>query len=145
MLKTILGSIAVTGFLALSAVPAAADPPGAFIEIHVGRTRPPRVRYETRAAVPGPGFVWVAGYWDWQGDDWVWIPGRWERPEPHNYWVRARYVPEYGHWRYVPGHWSSWRVREGADYRSWKEEHRHRHLRGYDRHREEREHHGHRR
>ena len=40
------------------------------------------------------------------------------------HWVRARYVREYGSWRYVPGHWSNQTVVEGDDYRRWRDEHR---------------------
>ena len=31
-------------------------------------------------------------------------------------------MPEYGHWRYIPGHWSNQKVQDGDDYRGWKQE-----------------------
>ena len=137
MFKRILKSIAIAGLVALTSAPAIADPPVVRVsvnplpELRIGRTRPPQPRYERRARFPGWGHTWVAGSWDWQGDEWVWIGGRWERPERHVYWVRARYASEYGHWRYVPGHWSNQQVRDGDDYRQWKEERRHRNDRNH--------------
>lgn len=35
---------------------------------------------------PGGGWVWVRGYWHWDGVRYVWQPGRWERAQPS--WVR---------------------------------------------------------
>ena len=29
---------------------------------------------------PGPGYVWVDGYWNWVGGRWVWVPGAWVLP-----------------------------------------------------------------
>jgi hypothetical protein len=26
---------------------------------------------------PGGGYVWVNGYWDWNGNDWIWADGYW--------------------------------------------------------------------
>lgn len=30
----------------------------------------------------GPGWVWVRGYWHWDGVRHVWMRGRWERAQP---------------------------------------------------------------
>jgi len=27
--------------------------------------------------VPVPRWLWVPGFWWWNGFDWVWVPGRW--------------------------------------------------------------------
>lgn len=41
---------------------------------------------------PSPGYVWIPGYWDWNGSDYVWMSGKWmELPTPQATWV--------------PGHW----------------------------------------
>ena len=107
--------------------PAPPIPPLPGLEIRIGRQAPPRPRFERRMVRPSRDAVWVSGSWDWQGDTWVWIPGRWVVPEVRRArWIPARYVREYGGWRYVPGHWSNQRVIEGEDYRRWREEHRHR-------------------
>jgi len=135
MIKTLFSSLAVVGCLAMTGSPALADPPRATFEIHIGTSRPPVVRREVRTVAPAPGYVWVDGWWDWQGDQWVWIEGHWEQTAPHARWVRAAYVPEYGRYRYVPAHWSNVTIVEGADYRSWKEQRKHE--------REQRKHHRH--
>lgn len=150
MLKNIHTSIATMTFLALTSLPATAqvgvrvDVPLPGLEIHVGRTAPPRPRRERRPERPGRDFVWLPGFWHWQERDWAWIPGRWEHPSERGArWVRARYTREGSAWRYEPGHWSNQRVIEGDDYRRWREEH-HRegdHDRGHDRDRDhDREH-----
>lgn len=129
MFRRVLKSVSMAALAAVVSAPIFAQlpppPPLPGLEIRVGRTAPPRVRYERRTRRTERNAVWVAGSWDWQGDNWVWIPGRWVVPESrHARWVRARYVREYGGWRYVPGHWSTQRVIEGDDYRRWRDEHR---------------------
>lgn len=130
MLKSIVKSFAVAGFVLAMATPASADSPivvlSPHLEIRIGTSRPPERRREVRPRFPGWGYAWVQGAWDWQGDHWVWIEGRWERPERHVYWVPARYAPEHDHWRYAPGHWSNQSVHEGDHYRQWKDERRNR-------------------
>ena len=129
MFKRILKTISMTALAAVVSAPLFAQlpplPPLPGLEIRIGRSAPPRVRYERRTRRTERNAVWVAGFWDWQGDQWVWIPGRWAVPESRRaHWVRARYVREYGGWRYVPGHWSNQNVIEGDDYRRWRDEHR---------------------
>ena len=66
---------------------------------------PPVVSYYAPPA-PGPGFVWVRGYWYPYGPRYVWRPGYWGRPPyARAHWVAPRY---YGH-RYYPGYWRRWR------------------------------------
>ncbi len=128
MFKRILRTTLLAGLAAVSAAPMFAQiplPPLPGLEIRIGRTAPPRIRRERRTRRTARNAVWVAGFWDWQGDQWVWIPGRWVVPESRRArWVPARYVREYGAWRYVPGHWSTQRVIESDDYRRWRDEHR---------------------
>ena len=135
MFKRILRSVFLAALAAVVSAPLFAQlpppppvpplPPLPGLEIRIGRQAPPRIRRERRYARPSRDAVWVAGFWDWQGDGWVWIPGRWAVPEVRRArWIGPRYVREYGGWRYVPGHWSNQRVIEGEDYRRWRDEHR---------------------
>src|SRR5262245_1470922 len=38
-----------------------------------------------------PGYVRVAGRWDWRDGNWVWVDGRWERERPGKRWRDARW------------------------------------------------------
>ena len=125
------------------ALPAAAQvplPPRPHLEIHIGRSAPPPVRFERRSPRPDRYSVWIRGFWDWQGDQWIWVPGRWDRPvRRHARWIGPRYHREFGAWRYEPGHWSTERIVEGEDYRRWREEHHGRRDRDRDDHDRDRE------
>jgi hypothetical protein len=48
-------------FAVVSVIPSAAQ-----ISVYIGHP-PPRVRYERRGPLPGPGYAWVNGYWSPQG------------------------------------------------------------------------------
>jgi hypothetical protein len=127
MLKNICKSIATMTFAGLMSLPAMAqvrvEIPLPGLEIHVGHRVPPKLRSEERPHRPGRDFVWIQGFWHWQGNDWGWIPGRWERPNDRGArWVKARYAREGSGWRYEPGHWSNQRLIEGEDYQRWKAE-----------------------
>ena len=123
-LRRTLLSAAVAGAMALPAF--AVDIPVPNIEVHIAHTRPPHLRFERRPPMPGPGYVWINGDWDWDGGRWVWVRGRWDRPAaPDVVWVRPHYRHEYGAYRYEPGHWSNQTVIEGNEYRDWREHHRH--------------------
>ena len=79
-----------------------APPPGAvFVSV-----RPPVYREEVVGVAPGPGFVWVAGYWEWGGAAYAWVPGRWvARPYARAVWVRGHWHGSRHGWYWVPGRW----------------------------------------
>jgi hypothetical protein len=54
---------------------------------------------------PRPGFVWVRGYWSWNGNQYVWVRGRWVAERPGYHWVHAHWVQADGTWQFVAGHW----------------------------------------
>jgi WXXGXW repeat (2 copies) len=59
---------------------------------------------------PGPplhaGWVWIPGYYRWDGHRYIWRPGYWARPpRPHAVWVPGRWVPRGGGWVWVRGYW----------------------------------------
>ncbi len=84
--RTFVVSLILVTIVAVSG--ACATPPG---RVYV-RVAPPAPIVEARVVAPGPGFVWIPGFYTWNGVAYVWVPGHWERP------VRARA-------RWVPGHW----------------------------------------
>jgi len=66
---------------------------------------PPAPQVEVAPASPGPEYVWVGGYWSWQGR-WVWMPGRWAlRPAHHSVWVPGHWAARRRGWVWVQGHW----------------------------------------
>jgi hypothetical protein len=70
------------------------------------KVRPPREVVETRVVAPGPDYVWIGGYHQWNGTAYAWTPGRWERPpHAHAVWVRHRWVHRHGGWVLVEGRW----------------------------------------
>jgi len=58
------------------------------------RTAPPPIRVENYGRAPGPGYIWVNGYWGFRGNDYYWVSGRWERPP------RGRRRWEDGRWEH---------------------------------------------
>jgi hypothetical protein len=76
------------------------------IGIVIGRNPPPPMRYERRPPMPGAGYVWVDGYWNWAGGRYVWVPGRWDRaPYAGAYWSHPHYDRYEDGWHYHGGHW----------------------------------------
>jgi YXWGXW repeat-containing protein len=67
---------------------------------------PPAYGYGVVGVAPGPGFVWVNGYWDWRGGRWFWTRGTWVRPpRRHAVWVAPSYRPYGRGYRYYAGRW----------------------------------------
>lgn len=63
---------------------------------------PPPVYYAPAPIYPGPGYVWVGGYYYPAGPRWFWRPGYWARPP----FGGARWVaPYYVRGRYYNGYW----------------------------------------
>ena len=74
-------------------------------ELIVG-SEPPPPYYEAVPVSPGPGHVWIGGYWRWSARSWIWIGGTWAaRPHPRAVWVAPVWV-HHGHgWAFRRGHW----------------------------------------
>jgi WXXGXW repeat (2 copies) len=68
---------------------------------------PPPIHAESYGPAPGPGFIWIQGYWGWSSNAYVWVPGQWDRIPPGRHrwevgrWVRRgnRYYWRDGRWR----------------------------------------------
>jgi hypothetical protein len=86
-------------------------------KVHQNRDRqPPFLRIVSTAGKvrPGPGFVWIAGYWYPVEGHYLWRDGRWARP-PHSgdAWV----PPHHDGHRYFPGYWEAKSTRDERDRR----------------------------
>src|SRR5579863_7232683 len=68
---------------------------------------PPILPIYTQPPLPGPGYVWVPGYWAWGGPDgYYWVPGTWVLPPS----VGVLWTPGYWGWsdgdyRWNGGYW----------------------------------------
>jgi hypothetical protein len=63
---------------------------------------PPAPVYAYAPPAPGPGYSWVAGYYQPVGPRWAWRAGYWARPP----YARARWIaPRYNHGYYYHGYW----------------------------------------
>jgi hypothetical protein len=73
---------------------------------YVVQQAPPEPIVEVRPAAPQPSWVWIPGYWHWQGNRHVWVAGHWSPPQAGYAWEAAhwQHFPGAG-WRFVPGHW----------------------------------------
>jgi hypothetical protein len=88
-----------------AAAAAAAPAPAPAEEMYV-ESEPPPPPNEVVVASPGPGFVWVGGYWGWNAGRRAWVGGRWERP-PHEHatWVQPRWDHRGRGYVFVKGYW----------------------------------------
>lgn len=70
------------------------------------RVAPPRVFVERRVPPPGPRYVWISGFYRWNGARYIWVPGRYALPpRPGVVWVAPRWVAHNGTWTFVAGYW----------------------------------------
>ena len=68
--------------------------------------RPPRARLEVVVAAPGPGHVWVSGWWVWRNNDYRWEPGRWMPiPNGRRQWDHGRWRHDRYGWFWSEGRW----------------------------------------
>ncbi len=80
-------------------------PVQAQISVYIGAPPPP-LRYEVPPPLPGPGFVWVEGFWAVQGRHYRWVPGHYDQPPyPGAYWSHPHYDHYPEGWRFHEGHW----------------------------------------
>jgi hypothetical protein len=67
---------------------------------------PPPLRAEVVGVAPGPGYVWVNGYWGWRGNQHVWIGGSYMRPpHPRAVWIAPRWEARGGRYYFHEGRW----------------------------------------
>ena len=67
---------------------------------------PPAPIVETVGIAPGPGFVWVGGYYHWYGNRWGWVRGGYVRPPRVGaVWIGPRYEFRGSRRVYIRGYW----------------------------------------
>lgn len=80
--------------------------PAAVPEAPAAPSAPPAPPAQEPAVIsPGPSYVWVSGYWAWQGR-WVWVPGTWVTPPyPRAIWHPGRWVQRPHGYVWFRGYW----------------------------------------
>jgi hypothetical protein len=85
--------------LALLVLPAASS---AAVYVSVDIAPPPIPLYE-QPLVPGPGYIWVPGYWAYGPDGYYWVPGTWVLAP----YVGALWTPGYWGWNGIAFIWNA--------------------------------------
>ncbi len=84
---------------------AAAGCGGAYVGYYAN-VPPPPLQAEYYGTVPGPGYVWIGGYWGWQAGRYAWVPGRWDRPpRGYNRWEVGRWQARGQRYQWREGRW----------------------------------------
>ncbi len=62
----------------------------------------------------GDQYVWVPGYWSWDGDrnNYIWVSGCWRAAPPHMSWVPGYWSQVQGGWEWVAGFWTAAGIQE---------------------------------
>ncbi|SPE24729.1 conserved exported hypothetical protein [Candidatus Sulfopaludibacter sp. SbA6] len=88
------------------------------VGIRIGPPPPPRV-LRVRPVAPGPGYVWLDGYWYAVGGHYKWHAGYWTRPP----YEGARWVgPHHDGERFFDGYWEGEHGRIEHDHK-WDRDH----------------------
>lgn len=88
--RAVLVSLA---FAAAAAVLPSIASAGIAVDVSVGIAPPPLPVY-VQSPIPAPGYIWVPGYWAWDGNGYYWVPGTWVQPP----YVGALWTPGYWGW-----------------------------------------------
>ena len=66
--------------------------------------QPPEPRAESYGTKSG--YVWVRGYWQWNGNDYVWMDGHWERERSGRHWKDGYWDHRGNGYVWVEGEWT---------------------------------------
>ena len=102
--RALLSVVLMLGVLAI-AVPAAPSQAAVSIGISVGFAPPPLPVYD-QPVIPGPGYVWMPGYWAYGPDGYYWVPGTWVLPPGIGlYWTPPWWGWNGAVYAFHPGYW----------------------------------------
>lgn len=75
------------------------------VSITVGSPPPPLPVYD-QPPIPDDGYIWVPGYWAWDGAEYYWVPGTWvEAPFTGALWTPAYWGWSDGVYVFHEGYW----------------------------------------
>ncbi len=92
ILRTVLASFLVAAALAVAAPQTSVARVAEAVAI-----APPPLPVYAQPPIPGPGYIWIPGYWAWGPDGYYWVPGTWVLPPA----VGLLWTP--GYWAWSPG------------------------------------------
>ncbi|MDE2238769.1 MAG: YXWGXW repeat-containing protein [Rhodospirillales bacterium] len=103
--RMFMGAMLAVPMLAGLSLPASAQPVPPYPP---GYMAPPPLRMgPPLPPLPGPGFIWVPGHWNWNGIRYHWVRGHYVRRRAGwHHWVTGHWAVIRGAWRWVPGHWA---------------------------------------
>jgi WXXGXW repeat (2 copies) len=68
---------------------------------------PPLLPVYAQPPIPGPGYLWIPGYWAWDGQEYYWVPGYWALPPAANLlWTPPYWAWNDGVYDFYPGYWA---------------------------------------
>src|SRR6266581_4795528 len=101
-MKMKLSFVALGALLFIGLTPASSS---AYIGISVGFA-PPAIPIYTQPYAPAGGYLWVPGYWGWNGFDYYWVPGYWALPPRVGfYWTPGYWGYDGGRYFFNDGYW----------------------------------------
>jgi hypothetical protein len=69
-------------------------------------TPPPPLPEYNQPPMPGDGYIWTPGYWNYASDDYFWVPGTWVlAPYPGALWTPPYWASNDGYYAFHPGYW----------------------------------------
>lgn len=76
---------------------------GVSLSAHVG---PPAIPVEVQPEIPGDGYIWQPGYYNYGPDGYVWVPGAWVLPpDPGLLWTPGYWGWDGGVYLFHRGYW----------------------------------------
>lgn len=106
------GAVCLASVLGFAAITSISSPVKAQVQVDVGvdaelypTAPPPDPIPEDQPVVPGGGYHWVPGYWDWTGYDWEWSAGYWIPERTGYFYVGPRFLWEGEHLVYYRSYW----------------------------------------
>jgi hypothetical protein len=77
--------------------------------LYTASAAPPVLPVYSQPPIPGLGYIWIPGYWAWDGTEFYWVPGYWELPPAAD----LLWTPGYWGWNdvdndyaYYSGYWA---------------------------------------
>jgi hypothetical protein len=100
---------ASTAALILGAAPIGAliTPAEAQVAVTISASiAPPLLPVCEQPPIPGPGCMWIPGYWAWDGSEYYWTPGYWATPPAVGlYWTPPYWAWNNGVFVFNAGYW----------------------------------------